>query len=89
MLLENLSSFFTLQPKRDEEEGEFPPGSVVAGLKVAAAGFRGERGLKAGPVAEGSSGTVGKPGGEWKWAGHKSRETAHNIFSCICVNLCV
>lgn len=44
---------------------------MVAGLKVAAAGFRGERGLKAGPVEEGSSGTVGKPKvGEHGEGGH-------------------
>lgn len=41
-----------------------PPGSVVAGLKLVAAGFSGVRGLKEGLVAEGSRGTVGKPGGE-------------------------
>lgn len=39
-----------------------PPGSVVAGLKLAAAGFSGVRGVKEGPVEEGSRGTVGKPG---------------------------
>lgn len=43
---------------------------MVAGLKVAAAGLRGTRGLKAGPVEEGSSGTVGRPGG-----GEGSEET--------------
>lgn len=43
-----------------------PPGSVVAGLKLVAAGFSGVRGLKEGLVEEGSRGTVGKPGGEGK-----------------------
>lgn len=70
MQQESLSSFFTCQQKSEKEANELPPGSVVAGLKVAAAGFRGERGLKAGPVEEGSSGTVGKPGEKWRWAGH-------------------
>lgn len=41
-----------------------PPGSVVAGLKLVAAGFSGVRGLREGLVEEGSSGTVGKPGEE-------------------------
>lgn len=40
------------------------PGSVLAGLKLVAAGFRGARGLKEGLVEEGSRGTVGKPGGK-------------------------
>lgn len=66
----SLQFFFTRQQKSGKEADELPPGSVVAGLKVAAAGFRGDRGLKAGPVEEGSSGTVGRPGGEWRWAGH-------------------
>lgn len=37
---------------------------MVAGLKLAAAGFRGVRVVNVGPAEEGSSGTVGKPGGE-------------------------
>lgn len=41
-----------------------PPGSVVEGLKLVAAGFSGVRGLREGLVEEGSRGTVGKPGGE-------------------------
>lgn len=45
-----------------------PPGSVAAGLKLVAAGFRGVRGLKEGLVEEGSRGTVGKPG--WKRGQH-------------------
>lgn len=70
MLLESLSSFIQVQQKVKKEADGLPPGSVVAGLNVAAAGFRGDRGLKAGPVVEGSNGTVGKPGGECRWAGH-------------------
>lgn len=38
-----------------------PPGSVVAGLKLVAAGLRGVRGLRDGLVEEGSRGTVGRP----------------------------
>ncbi len=41
-----------------------PPGSVVEGLKLVAAGFSGVRGLREGLVEEGSRGTVGKPGGK-------------------------
>lgn len=41
-----------------------PPGSVVAELKLVAAGFSGVSGLKEGLVEDGSRGTVGKPGGE-------------------------
>lgn len=37
------------------------PGSVVAGLKLALAGFSGVRGLRDGLLEEGSRGTVGKP----------------------------
>lgn len=37
------------------------PGSVVAGWKVAEAGFSGERGLREGLVEVGSRGTVGRP----------------------------
>lgn len=37
------------------------PGSVLAGLKLVAAGFSGVSGLREGLVDEGSRGTVGKP----------------------------
>lgn len=37
------------------------PGSVVAGLKLVAAGLSGVRGVREGLVEEGSRGTVGKP----------------------------
>lgn len=38
-----------------------PPGSVVAGLKLAVAGFSGVSGVREGLVEVGSKGTVGKP----------------------------
>lgn len=38
-----------------------PPGSVVDGLKVVAAGFSGVTGLKEGLMVDGRRGTVGNP----------------------------
>lgn len=65
VLLQSVSSYSPVGKTRTRKEArEHPPGSVVAGLKEAAAGLRGVRWLKAGPVEEGSSGTVGRPGGE-------------------------
>lgn len=95
VLLQSVSSYSPVGKTQTRKEArEHPPGSVLAGLKEAAAGLRGVRWLKAGPVEEGSSGTVGRPGGE---RGGVSAETQlgnkqlmQNISGMSdCVNPCV